>query len=80
MRPADVFAVVVRVVGLVMCLGAGGVLGFALLNLLLGGPASVVGLVIVGLPPFLVGLWLLRGARSIVSFAFPENSDRTHGR
>lgn len=74
MKPVDVFAVAVRLVGLVICLGASGVLGFALVNLLLGGPTSAGGLTILGAPPFLVGLWLLRGAPSVVAFAFPDDS------
>jgi hypothetical protein len=80
MKPADVFAVAVRLVGLVICLGAGAVLGFAVVSSLLGGPASAGGLVILGTPPFLVGLWLLRGAPSIVAFAFPDHSNSTDRR
>ncbi len=72
MNPVNVFAVVVRTVGLLVCLGSGMVLFWALLNLLLGGPLSALGLTIINAPTFGVGLWLLRGAPSVVSFAFPE--------
>ncbi len=70
MKSDEVFAVVVRTTGLIVCLGSGGVLCWALVNLAFGGPASVGGLVIMGGPPFLVGLWLLRGAPSLIRFAF----------
>ncbi len=79
MKPADVFAVVVRTIGLIICLASGLVLFFALINLLMGGPASVVGLCILGVPVFLVGLWLLRGGPSIISYAFPKRGRVFHG-
>ncbi len=72
MKPADVFVVVVRTIGLVVCLVAGAILFWALLNLVLGGPASVLGLVIVGIPVLGIGLWLLRGAPLLIAFAFPD--------
>jgi hypothetical protein len=71
MKPVDVFAVVVRTIGLVVCFVSGAVLFFAILNLVLGGPVNAFGLAVVGAPLFSVGLWLLRGAPSLVAFAFP---------
>lgn len=71
MKPVDIFAVAVRIVGLIICAGTGNFLFFALINLVLGGPANVTGLAIVSLPPFLVGLWFLRGAPGVIAFAYP---------
>lgn len=76
MKPAEVFTVVIRAIGLIVCLGSGAMLFWAFINLVLGGPGNVVGMVIVGLPPFLVGLWLLRGAPSLIGFAFPADHSR----
>jgi hypothetical protein len=73
MKVADMFAVIVRTIGLIVLLASGAVLFYAFLNLILGGPMSVVGLLILGVPPFLVGLWMLRGAPPLIAFAFPES-------
>lgn len=67
-----VFSIVVRTIGMLTCLVTGGVLLFALITLALGGPANGVGMAIIFGPCFLVGLWLLRGAPSIVAYAFPS--------
>ena len=78
MKPSELFGVVVRSVGLVVSLSAMSVLFYAIVNLVLGGPASVVGLFIVGVPPLLVGLWLLLGASDLASAVYPkkpENGD-----
>ena len=72
MKPAEVFGVVVRTVGLLVVVPSLGVLCFALLNLVLGGPASSGGLIIMGIPPLLFGRWLLRGAPALVTYAYPE--------
>ena len=71
MKPAETFAVVIRTVGLIAFLVASAILFWALLNLILGGPANLAGLFVVGIPLLLVGLWLLRGAPQLLSFAFP---------
>ena len=73
MKPADIFAIVIRTVGLIVSLVASATLLFALLNLLLGGPANAVGMIIVGVPILLAGLWLLRGAPPLLAYAFPKN-------
>lgn len=72
MKPIEVFAVVIRTVGLIVCLMASAILSFALLTLVLGGPGNAGG-IIVGVPILLMGLWLLRGASPLLAFAFPEN-------
>ncbi len=72
MKPVDVFAIVIRTVGLIVYLIASAILSFALLNLVLGGPANAGGMIIVGVPILLMGLWLLRGAPSLLAFAFPK--------
>jgi hypothetical protein len=72
MKPSETFGVVVRSVGLVIVVMAGGTLGFALLTIVMGGPASAGGLMILGFPPLCAGLWLLRGAPGLVAFAYPD--------
>jgi len=47
MKPVEVFAVVIRTVGLIVSLFASAMLFFALLNLILGGPANGGGMIIV---------------------------------
>jgi len=72
MKPSDVFGVVVRTVGLVVTLMGLWRIGYAILDLVGGGPGGAAGLLITGVPELLVGLWLLRGAKPLVQFAFPE--------
>ena len=76
MKPSELFGVVVRSVGLVIVLSAMSVLFYAILNLVLGGPASVVGLFLIGVPPLLVGFWLLFGASDLASAVYPKDSDK----
>lgn len=80
MKPSEVFGVVIRAIGLVVVVWAVGILGFALMNLVGGGPASVVGLSIIGIPVLLFGLWLLRGAPAVVRFAYPSRLRDEFGR
>ncbi len=72
MKPSDVFGIVVRTVGLLITLTALWSIGWALLSLAGGGPGNAAGLLIFGIPELLIGLWLLRGAKPLVRFAFPE--------
>ncbi len=72
MKPVEVFAIVIRTVGLIVFLIASSILFWALLNLVLGGPASPGGMIIVGLPMLLMSLWLLRGAPRLLAFTFPK--------
>ncbi len=76
MKPSELFGVVVRSVGLLMVLSATSVLFYAILNLVMGGPASVVGLLIVGVPPLLVGYWLLLGASDLASAVYPKEPEK----
>ena len=72
MKPVEIFAIVIRTVGLIVSLIGSAILFWALLNLVLGGPASPGGGIIVGVPILLCGLWLLRGAPPLLAFAFPK--------
>lgn len=63
MTPSEAFGVVVRSVGLLVVLW-----GLSLLVVAIGAP----GLILVAIPVLLVGLWLLRGARAVISFAYPD--------
>ena len=73
MRPAELFGVVVRTIGLLLVLSSFWMLLFGLLGLVLGGPGEVVGLLFYGLPVFLLGIWLLCGAKSLVRIAYPDD-------
>ncbi len=76
MKPVETFAIVVLTVGLILSLAAAAILFWALLNLVLGGPANAVGMIVVGGPILLVGLWLLRGAPPLLAYAFPKEDSR----
>lgn len=76
MKPVEVFAVVVHTVGMIVSLAGAAILFWALLNLVLGGPASPIGLTIIGVPTMLVGLWLLRGSPGLLAYAFPKEDRR----
>jgi hypothetical protein len=67
------FGLIVRTVGLVVVVASAGLLIPGVLSILLGGPLA--GLLFYGVPAILLGLWLLRGARCIVSFAYPEEPE-----
>jgi hypothetical protein len=72
MKPSDIFGIVVRTVGLVIALVGLWTVGWAILNLVGGGPGTVA-LLVSGVPELLVGLWLIRGAEPLVRFAFPQD-------
>ncbi len=74
MKPAEIFGVVVRTIGLLMTMIALAQTLFALLVTVLGGPANGPGLLIFSLPALVVGIWLLRGAKAVVWFAYPDES------
>jgi hypothetical protein len=42
-----------------------------LLGVVLGGPGQMVAMLVFGIPVLLIGIWLLRGARPLVEFAYP---------
>jgi len=73
MKAAEVFGIVVRTIGLIVILLALGLIFPAILSLVAGGPGTLIGLLFYGIPVLVVGLWLLRGAGLIVSFAFPND-------
>ncbi len=70
MRPADVFGVVVRSVGLVLLVVSVPPLCFGVLGLVLGGPGQTFGVMIFSAPGVFAGLWMLRGAQLMVDFAY----------
>ncbi len=72
MKPSDLFGVVVRSLGLLLLLGSLWLLFWALLNLVLGGPASVIGMIILAIPPLFVGVYFLGGAKGLVYLAYQE--------
>ena len=66
MKPSDIFGIVVRTMGLILVLVA---LGYSI-------PAMVQpGLLFFEIPALLLGFWLLRGGKAVVSFAFPEERE-----
>ena len=76
MKDTEVFGIVVRSVGLIVTLASAGLIFNALLSLAMGGQGTLIGWLFYGIPALFVGLWLLRGARSIVSFAFSKDQDK----
>jgi len=73
MKPSELFGVVVRTMGLLFVLTALLKVFSAILNLVGGGPGNVLAMLLYGIPALLVGLWFLRGAKALISFAFPED-------
>lgn len=71
MKPADVFGVIVRTVGLLVTFGAAWKILIVLTDLMGGSWAALMRLGI-DVPVLLVGLWLLRGAHTLINFAYPE--------
>jgi len=65
MKPSDAFGVVVRSIGLLLFLQ-----GIAMCLVAVGAP----GMILLAIPALVVGLWLLRGAQFIVSFAYPDET------
>lgn len=74
MTDRDVFGIIVRTVGLMITLAAAWLILLGLFGLI-SASGQVAGLLFYGIPALFVGLWLLRGARSIVSFAFSKDQD-----
>jgi hypothetical protein len=73
MKPADVFGVAVRTIGLLVILAAVWAIFLGTLAIVGGGPGQVAGLLFFGIPALIVGLILLRGgADAIVRFAYPH--------
>ena len=75
MKDTEVFGIVVRSVGLIVTLASAWLIFLALLSLA-GGQGTLIGSLFYAIPGLLVGLWLLRGARSIASFAFSKDQDK----
>jgi hypothetical protein len=63
MKPAEAFGVVVRSVGLIFLVFSTNLLLTALAN---------PGLLFFMVPMLAIGIWLLRGAPTIVNFAYPN--------
>jgi hypothetical protein len=73
MRPAEMFGVVVRTIGLLVVLSAAWATCLGTLGVVGGGPGQVVALLFFGIPALVVGLVLLRGgADFVVRFAYPS--------
>lgn len=78
MTPREAFGLIVRTVGLLLTLVAVGLIYSGSLSLLLGGPANMTALLAYGIPEFLAGVWLLRGAPDLVSFAYGGDGLESH--
>jgi hypothetical protein len=70
MKPAEIFGIIVRTVGLVVVLFGLSQLYTAVLNLFLGPLEIVVARFPFGVAALLIGLWLLRGAKALIKFAY----------
>jgi hypothetical protein len=73
MKPTQVFGIVVRSIGLFVVVASMGFLIPGMLSLVMGGPMT--GLLFYGVPTFIIGLWLLRGPRIIISLAYPGEKE-----
>jgi len=71
MRPAELFGVLVRTIGFLICVSFGMSIGFGVIIAVLGSEASM-GYLIMGAPGFIAGGCLMTNASSIVSFAYPN--------
>lgn len=69
MKPAELFGVVIRTIGLLLLVSAVSQILWALINLIGGGPGNAAVMLLIGIPCFLVGSWFLRGAPILVSYA-----------
>lgn len=79
MKPSEVFGVVIRTIGLLLLMFAVAQFLMALLNLMGGGPGNAAAMILGGTPSLLVGLWFLRGAPIIVSYAYRLDRRKQHG-
>ena len=78
MKPEEVFGIIVRTIGLLMLIPASLSAAYGLLGLLMGGPAQTIVTLVFSVPAVLVGLWMVRGAESLVEFAYPPAGRRMH--
>lgn len=77
MKTTQTLGVILRTVGSIVVVLASGLIIHAILSLLIGGPRG--GLLFCRILAFILGLCLLRGARSVVSFDYPEESGEEIG-
>jgi hypothetical protein len=72
MKPAEIFGIIVRTIGLLMIVPATLSGAYGLLGALMGGPTVTIAIFVLSFPLVAVGLWMLRGAPSLVEFAYPS--------
>jgi hypothetical protein len=77
MKPSDLFGVVVRTIGLILLLISLSLLFWAFLNLVMGGPSSVIGMIILAIPPLFVSVYFLGGAKGLVYLAYQEEFEKS---
>ena len=76
MRPKELFGVVIRTIGLLTVLFSVGMMGMALLELVLGGPGQLTIFLIIGAPLFIFGMVFLSGVKPLVDWAYREEPDQ----
>ena len=74
MKQQELFQLIVRVLGLYLVLLATRQIYTAALNLILPGSSNLSLLLAGGIPALAIGLWFLKGAKSLVTWAFREKS------
>ena len=79
MKPAELFGVVIRTIGLLLLVSAVSQILWALINLIGGGPGNAAVMLLIGIPCFLVGSWFLRGAPILVSYAYKTSGSEHAG-
>ena len=79
MKQREIFELIVRVFGLYLVLMALKQLYLAALELILPSSASVITMLVWGIPALVIGIWFLKGAKKLVAWAFCEKSAEGSG-
>ena len=72
MKTPEIFAMIVRTLGLIVCLIMSVILFAGLVDLFGGGPGNHLARAFFALPLLFLGPWMLRGAPGLIAFAYSE--------
>jgi hypothetical protein len=75
MKPSDLFGVAVRTLGLMLLVGSLYPIYWAFLSLVMGGPGSFIGILIMAIPPLFIGVYFLSGAKGLVYLTYQDEFD-----
>jgi hypothetical protein len=74
MKPAELFDVVVRSIGLLLILLSMPGLAMGFLSLVGGGPGGPIFMGVCAVPMFILGIWFIRGASGLAETLYAEKS------